>query len=39
MIYIQSDEIKPIPHHFDCACAMYGVMDLALDHRLTGCST
>lgn len=35
MIYIQSDERKPIPHHFDCACAMYGTMDLALDYRLT----
>lgn len=35
MVYIQSDERNPIPHHFDCACAMYGAMDLNLDYRLT----
>lgn len=35
MIYIQSDERKPIPHHFDCACAMYGAMDINQDYRLT----
>lgn len=35
MIYIQSDERKPIPHHFDCACAMYGAMDIGQDYRLT----
>lgn len=35
MIYIQSNERTPIPHHYDCACAMYGAMDLNLDYRLT----
>lgn len=35
MIYIQSNERTPIPHHFDCACAMYGAMDLGQDYRLT----
>lgn len=35
MIYIQSNERLPIPHHFDCACAMYGAMDLNQDYRLT----
>lgn len=35
MIYIQSNERNPIPHHFDCACAMYGAMDIGQDYRLT----
>jgi hypothetical protein len=34
MIYIQSDNNVPIPHHFDCACAMYGAMDLGHDYKL-----
>lgn len=33
MVYIQKNR-DGIPHHFDCACAMYGVMDLALDYTL-----
>lgn len=35
MIYIQSDKDKKLPHHFDCACALYGAIDLAMDFRLT----
>ena len=35
MIYIQSNKERTLPHHFDCACAMYGAMDSALDYRLT----
>lgn len=35
MIYVQSDERKPIPHHFDCACAMYGAIESNQDYRLT----
>lgn len=33
MVYIQSNE-NGLPHHFDCACAMYGAMDLGLDFKL-----
>lgn len=33
MIYIQKNQ-DGIPHHFDCACAMYGAMDLGLDYKL-----
>lgn len=35
MIYIQSDSDRKLPHHFDCACAMYGAIDSAMDYRLT----
>lgn len=35
MVYIQSNKERTLPHHFDCACAMYGAMDSALDFRLT----
>lgn len=26
MIYIQSDDERSLPHHFDAACAMYGAI-------------
>lgn len=35
MIYIQSNPERTLPHHFDAACAMYGVMDSNLNYRLT----
>lgn len=35
MILIQSDSDRKLPHHFDAACALYGVMDTAVDYRLT----
>lgn len=35
MIYIQSDDERSIPHHFDVACAMYGAIETARDYRLT----
>ncbi len=35
MIYIQSNKDRTLPHHFDCACALYGAMDSAMDYRLT----
>lgn len=34
MIYIQANKEQTLPHHFDAACAMYGVMESALDFRL-----
>ena len=34
MIYIQKKDNEGIPHHFDCACAMYGAIDLGLDYIL-----
>ena len=34
MIYIQKKDNEDIPHHFDCACAMYGAIDLGLDYIL-----
>ena len=34
MIYIQKRDNEGIPHHFDCACAMYGAIDLGLDYTL-----
>ena len=34
MIYIQKKDNEDVPHHFDCACAMYGAMDLGLDYIL-----
>lgn len=33
MIYIQKNS-DGIPYHFDCACAMYGTIELGLDYRL-----
>lgn len=38
MIYIQSNKDRTLPHHFDCACALYGAIDSAMDYtdlRLT----
>jgi len=35
MIYIQSDNERKLPHHFDCACALYGAIDNVMDYRLT----
>ncbi len=35
MIYIQSNNERTLPHHFDAACAMYGAMDNGLEYRLT----
>jgi len=35
MVYIQSDSDRKLPHHFDCACALYGAKESALDFRLT----
>lgn len=35
MIYIQRDSENALPHHFDCACAMYGAIDSGLKYRLT----
>ena len=34
MIYIQKKDNEDVPHHFDCACAMYGALDLGLDYTL-----
>ena len=34
MIYIQKKDNEDVPHHFDCACAMYGAIDLGLDYIL-----
>jgi len=35
MIYIQSDSDRRFPHHFDCACAMYGAIQSVRNFRLT----
>jgi hypothetical protein len=35
MIYIQSDTDRKLPHHFDCACGLYGALDHGQDIRLT----
>jgi ATP-grasp domain, R2K clade family 2 len=35
MVYIQSDSERKLPHHFDCACGLWGAIDNALDYRLT----
>ncbi len=35
MVYIQSDEERKLPHHFDASCALYGAMDFAQHYRLT----
>lgn len=34
-MYIQLNSEKTRPHHFDCACALYGVIDNGFDFRLT----
>ena len=34
MVYIQSNKEKTLPHHFDCACALYGAIDSGLEFRL-----
>lgn len=33
MVYIQKNN-DGMPHHFDCACALYGAQDLGLDYKL-----
>lgn len=35
MVYLQSNEDRKLPHHFDVACAMYGAIDNSQDIRLT----
>ena len=35
MIYIQSDNERLKPHHFDVACAMFGAIETGQDYRLT----
>lgn len=35
MVYIQSDTDRKLPHHFDCACGLYGAKDHGLETRLT----
>lgn len=35
MIYIQSDNERKLPHHFDAACALYGAIDNGNNYRLT----
>jgi hypothetical protein len=35
MVYIQSNAERTLPHHFDCAAAMYGATDNGHDCRLT----
>ena len=35
MIYIQSDDERSIPHHFDVACSMYGAIETVKNYRLT----
>lgn len=35
MIYIQSNKERTLPHHFDCACALYGAEESVMDYRLT----
>lgn len=35
MVYIQSNEERTMPHHFDAACGFYGAEDLSLKTRLT----
>lgn len=34
MIYIQSNREKIMPHHFDCACALYGAIECGLEYNL-----
>lgn len=33
MIYLQSNTEKTLPHHFDVACAMYGVIETCQDYK------
>lgn len=33
-VYIQSDRYHHLPHHFDCACAMYGAIESCMDYKL-----
>lgn len=35
MIYIQSDNERKRPHHFDAACAMFGAIESDQEYRLT----
>lgn len=35
MTIIQSNNERTLPHHFDAACALYGVLDNGNDYRLT----
>ncbi len=35
MVYIQSDNDRKLPHHFDAACALFGAIDSGVDYRLT----
>jgi hypothetical protein len=35
MVYIQSNSQRTLPHHADCAMALYGAIDCGLDYRLT----
>lgn len=35
MVYIQSNNERTIPHHFDAACALYGALDSNQNYRLT----
>ena len=35
MVYIQSNEDRKLPHHFDVSCAMYGAWDNSQETRLT----
>ena len=35
MIYIQSNNERTLPHHFDCSCALYGAIENCFDYRLT----
>ena len=34
MIYIQSNNEKTLPHHFDSACAMYGAIETGKEYKL-----
>ena len=33
MVYIQSNNEKTLPHHFDCACGLWGALDNAMEYR------
>lgn len=35
MVYIQSNNERTLPHHFDASCAMWGAIETGLDYRLT----
>lgn len=35
MVYIQSNDKRTLPHHFDACCGMYGAIENVLDYRLT----